>query len=103
MSEEVEVGKNSETCLVEMDKNQDVQDGVWVEIAQTNYPELQKIPQERMNKKSQPTPEIILKHHYFISMRHWEGLTAGWPPSGGDSVGKNARLHHPIDLRLPHP
>jgi len=24
-------------------------------------------------------------------MRHWEGLTAGWQPSGGDSVRKNAR------------
>ena len=38
---EVEVGKNSEIRLIEMDKNRDVQDGVWVEIAQTNFSELQ--------------------------------------------------------------
>ena len=33
---EVEVGKNSEICLKEMDKNRDVQDGVSMEIAQTH-------------------------------------------------------------------
>ena len=38
---EVEVGKNSEICLTEMDKDGDVQDDVWVEVAQTNDPELQ--------------------------------------------------------------
>ena len=41
VTEEVEVGKNPEIRLIEMDKNQDVQDGVWVEIAQTNSLELQ--------------------------------------------------------------
>ena len=35
-------------------------------------------------------------------MMHWEGFTAGWPPSGGDTVWENARLYHPIDIRLPH-
>ena len=70
MSEEVEVRKNPQIRFVEVDKDRDVQDGVWVEIAWTNHLELQQIPQERMNMKSQPTPEIILKHHYFISMRH---------------------------------
>ena len=44
MTEEVEVGKNSEICLTEVDKNRDVQDSVWVEIAQTNSPELQQVP-----------------------------------------------------------
>ena len=52
MMEEVEVGKNFEICLIEMDKDRDVQDGVWVEVAQTNSLELQQIPQERMNGKS---------------------------------------------------
>ena len=52
MTEEVEVGKNSEICLTEMDKDRDVQDGVWVEVAQTNSLELQQIPQERMDGKS---------------------------------------------------
>jgi len=96
------VWKNPQICFTEVDKDQDVQNGIWVEIAQTNYPELQQILQERMNRKSQTAPEIILKHHYFISMGHWEGLTAGWPPSDGDLVRKNTRLHHPVDLRLPH-
>ena len=55
MTEEVEVGKDSKICLAKVDKDRDVQDGVWVEIAQTNDLELQQIPQERMNRKSQPT------------------------------------------------
>ena len=46
------MGKNFEMRLTEMDKDRDVQDGVWVEIAQTDTPELQQIPQERMNGKS---------------------------------------------------
>ena len=33
MMEEVEVEKNSEIRLTEMDKDRDVQDGVWVEVA----------------------------------------------------------------------
>ena len=41
MTKEVEMGKNSEICLIEMDKDGDVQDGVWVEIAQTKFLELQ--------------------------------------------------------------
>ena len=39
--EEVEVGKNPEIRLTEMNENQNVQDGVWVEVAQTDSPELQ--------------------------------------------------------------
>ena len=49
-----------------------------------------------MNRKSQPALEIILEYHHFIGMRRWEGLTEGRPPSGGDSVRKNAHLHHPV-------
>ena len=40
MMEEVEVEKNSEICLTEMDEDGDVQDGVRMEVAQTNDPEL---------------------------------------------------------------
>ena len=39
--EEVEVGKDSEICLTEIDKDRDMQDDVWVEVAQTNSLELQ--------------------------------------------------------------
>ena len=35
-------------------------------------------------------------------MRCREGLTTGWPPSGGDAVWKNACCHHSVELRLPH-
>ena len=41
VTEEVEVGKNPEIRLTEMDENRDVEDGVRVEIAQTNSLELQ--------------------------------------------------------------
>ena len=51
MTEEVEVGKDSEIRLIEMDKDRYVQYGVWVEIAQTDSLELQQIPQEWMNRK----------------------------------------------------
>jgi len=74
---EVEVGKDFEICLTEMDEDQDVQNGIWVEIAQTNHPELQQIPQEWMDRKSQPALEIILKYHHFVGMRHGKGLTEG--------------------------
>ena len=40
MTEEVEVGKNFEICLTKMNENQNVQDGVWVEVAQTDSLEL---------------------------------------------------------------
>ena len=70
VSEEVEVGKNSEIRLTEMDKHRDVQDGVWVEIAQINSLELQQIPQERMNMNSQSAPEVIFKNYSFVGMRH---------------------------------
>ena len=60
-----------------MDEDYDMQNGIWVEIAQTNHPELQQIPQEWMNRKSQPAPEIILEYHHFIGMRCREGLIEG--------------------------
>ena len=71
-----------------------------MEVAQTNHPKLQQIPQERMNRKSQPTPEIILEYHHFIGMRHWEGLTEGRPPSGGSTVKENASFYQSVQLRL---
>ena len=77
MSEEVEIRQNPQKCLTEMNKDRDVQYGIEVEIAQTNRPEFQQIPQERMNREPQPTLEIILKDYSFISVRHWEGLTTG--------------------------
>ena len=62
--EEVEVGEDSKICLTEMDEDRNVQNGIGMEVAQTNHPELQQIPQEWMNRKSQPTPEIILEYHH---------------------------------------
>ena len=55
-----------------------------------------------MNRKPQCSLEIILKYYSFISVRCRKGLTAGWPPSGGDAVWKHARRYHSIQLRLPH-
>ena len=73
-----------------MNKDQDMQYGVGVEIAQTNRPELQQILQESMNREPQPMLEIIL-----------EELTIGWPPSGGDAIRKHARLHQSLELCYP--
>ena len=55
-----------------------------------------------MNREPQPRPEIILEDYSFISVRHWEGLTTGLPPSDGDAVRKHARLHQSLELRFPH-
>ena len=41
VSEEVEVWKNPQIRFTEVDKDRDVQDGVWMEIAQTKCLELQ--------------------------------------------------------------
>ena len=41
VSKEVEVRKNPQIRFAEVDKDQDVQDGVWMEIAQTKCLELQ--------------------------------------------------------------
>ena len=54
-----------------------------------------------MNREPQPMPEIILEDYSFISVRHWEGLTTGWPPSGGDAVRKHACLHQSLELCFP--
>ena len=35
------MGKNREIRVIEMNENQNVQDGVWVEVAQTDSLELQ--------------------------------------------------------------
>ena len=35
------MGEDSEICLTEMDKDLDVQNGIGMEVAQTNHPELQ--------------------------------------------------------------
>ena len=86
MTEEIEVWKDSEICLTEIDEDLYVQYGIWVEVVQTSHPELQQIPQEWMNRKSQSVLEIVLKYHHFIGMRHGEGLAKGRPPSGGDAV-----------------
>ena len=53
-----------------------------------------------MNRKFQPTLEIILKYDYIISMRHWEELTEGRQPFGGNTVRQNARLYQSVELRL---
>ena len=45
-------------------------------------------------------PEIIFKYYDFIGVWHWIGLTVGRMPSGGDSVRKNAHLHHVVELRV---
>jgi hypothetical protein len=46
-----------------------------MEVAQTNHPKLKQIPQEWMNRKSQPALEIILEYHHFIGMN---SLVAEW-------------------------
>ena len=41
VTEEIEVCKDSEIRLIEIDEDRYVQYGIWVEVAQTNHPELQ--------------------------------------------------------------
>ena len=98
MTEEIEVWKDSEKRLSKMDEDRYMQYYVWVEVAQTDPPEFQQIPQEWVYRKSQPAPEIIFKQYSFIGMRHGEGLTEGRRPSGGDAVRQNACLHQSIEL-----
>ena len=92
--------QNPKKHLTEVNKDRDVQYSVGVEIAQTNRPKYQQISQKRMNREPQSTPEIIFKDYNFIGVRHWKGLTTGWPPSGGDAVRKHARSHHSFELRF---
>ena len=44
VSEEFEVWKNCQIRFIEVKTDRDVQDGVWVEVAQTDSPEFQQIP-----------------------------------------------------------
>ena len=90
--EEIEVWEDSEIRLIEIDEDRYVQYGIWMEVALINHLVLQQIPQEWMNRKSQPALEIILKYHHFVGMRHGEGLTEGRPPPGGDAVRQYARF-----------
>ena len=48
---EVEVWKNTEKRLVEMDKDRHVQYGVGVQITEANHPKLHKIPQKGVDRK----------------------------------------------------
>ena len=83
-----------------MDEDGDVQNGIGVEVAQTNNPEFQQIPQKWMNRKSQPAPKIILEYHCLVSMRCREGFTERRLPSGGGTVRKNAGFHQSVQLCL---
>jgi len=38
ITEKVEVGRDTKECLTEVDKDKDVKNSIWVEIAQTDYP-----------------------------------------------------------------
>ena len=51
MPEEIEVWKNTEKLLVEMDKDGHMQYGVGVQIAEANRPKLHKIPQKGVDWK----------------------------------------------------
>ena len=47
VSEKIEVGKNAKIRLTEIDKHSNVQNGVWMQIAQAHALELQQTPQEK--------------------------------------------------------
>ena len=49
--EEVEVRKNTEKRLVEMDKDRNMQNGVGMQITEANHPKLHKIPQKGVDRK----------------------------------------------------
>ena len=71
--EEIEVWKDSEKRLTEMDKDGYVQYCVLVEVAQTDSLEFRQISQEWVYRKSQPLLEIIFKCYSFVGMRHSNG------------------------------
>jgi hypothetical protein len=52
VTEEIEVGLDFEVCLTKMDVDGDVKNGIGVEVAESNHPELQQIPQKWVNRKS---------------------------------------------------
>ena len=45
-------------------------------------------------------PEVIFEYNEFVGVWHRIGLTVGRTPSSGDTVRKNAYLHHLIELCL---
>ena len=47
-------------------------------------------------------PKIIFKDNELVGVWHRIGLTVGRMPSSGDTIRKNARLHHLVELLLPH-
>ena len=55
-----------------------------------------------MYRKPESMPEVIFKYNEFVGVWHQIGLTIGRTPSGSDTVRKNARLHHLVELGLPH-
>ena len=49
--EEVEVWKNTEKCLIEMDKDRNMQNGGGMQITEANRTKLHKIPQKGVDRK----------------------------------------------------
>ena len=46
--------------------------------------------------------EVIFEYNEFVSVWHQIGLTVGRTSFGDDTIRKNARLHHLVELHLPH-
>ena len=63
VAEEIKMGKNAKIGLAEMDEDRDMNDGIWAEIAKTDPVIVNQHTEERMDRNTKSTIEVIFKNY----------------------------------------
>jgi hypothetical protein len=61
VAEKIKMGKNAKLGLAEMDKDRDMKDGIWVQIAKTDPIIIDQPTEEWMDWNTKSTIEVIFK------------------------------------------
>lgn len=94
MAEQIEVRSDSNECFTQVDKEGDVKDTIWIEMAEANAVVSEELVQEGMSRNTESLNKIRLEHNKLIDVRGRECLTYCRAPSNGHLVQEDAFNHH---------
>ncbi len=100
MTEQGEMGFDSQIRLAKVDEGGDVQDGVWIQVNKLNLVEMQKTTEESAGGDRKSAVEEELKNHNLTNIRGGEGFSIGGAPPDDLLLWKNPVLHHPAEMFL---
>lgn len=79
--EKIEMGLDAHICLIEVNKDADLEDGIGIEVAKLNPVEVEKAMEKRMREEDESPLEERLEYHGLIGFGGREFLTCRQPPS----------------------